>query len=126
MGKSICQKWVNNFHNTFCGGDQIKNISVNREDLDKTLKTARLARYLVLDCWDFIKQLPDCVGSKSVSFLHDVRVGNSNLSRCIRKTTVCISKTKGADQLCSNCTDDQRLCFCLIDSMMPPLSKSEI
>ena len=34
-----------------------------------------------------------------------------DLSRRMGKTTNCICETKGADQLCSNCTADQRLCF---------------
>ena len=37
------------------------------------------------------------------------------LSHCIRKPTTCISEIKGADQLCSNCTADQHLCFHCID-----------
>ena len=28
-----------------------------------------------------------------------------------RKLEFCLSENKGADQLCSNCTADQRLCF---------------
>ena len=43
----------------------------------------------------------------------------------IRKPTICICETKGADQLYSNCTADQHLCFCLIDSMIPLLLKFE-
>ena len=35
----------------------------------------------------------------------------------IRKPAICMGKNKGADQLCSNCTADQRLCFRYIDSM---------
>ena len=34
----------------------------------------------------------------------------------------CICENKGADQLCSNCTADQRLCFCYIDSTTPSTS----
>ena len=33
-------------------------------------------------------------------------------------------KNKGADQLCSNCTADQRLCFCFTYSTIPLLLKS--
>ena len=29
----------------------------------------------------------------------------------MRKSTKCLGENKGADQLCSNCTADQRLCF---------------
>ena len=44
----------------------------------------------------------------------------------MRKHTFCICENKGADQLCSNCTADQRLCFPYKDSTIPLLSKSEI
>ena len=33
------------------------------------------------------------------------------LSLRMRKPTICICENKDADQLCSNCTADQRLCF---------------
>ena len=42
----------------------------------------------------------------------------------MRKPDVCICENKDADQLCSNCTADQRLCFRCIDSIIPLLSKS--
>ena len=51
---------------------------------------------------------------------------SSQLSCHIRKPTISIGKNKGADQLCSNCTADQHLCFCSIDSTMLPLSEPEI
>ena len=35
----------------------------------------------------------------------------SSMSNIMRKTAFCICKNKGADQLCSNCTADQHLCF---------------
>ena len=44
------------------------------------------------------------------------------LSRILRKPDFCICENKGADQravtaqLCSNCTADQRICFCYTDS----------
>ena len=41
------------------------------------------------------------------------------------KPTICIGKNKGADQLCSNCKADQRLCFRYMDSTIPLLSKPE-
>ena len=44
----------------------------------------------------------------------------------IRKPDFCICENKGADQLCSNCTADQRLCFRYTDSPIPLLAKSEI
>ena len=48
------------------------------------------------------------------------------MSCCIRKPTICMCKTKGSDQLCSNCTADQRLCFSYIDSTIPFLLLSKI
>ena len=33
------------------------------------------------------------------------------MSRIVRKRDFCLCENKGADQLCSNCTADQRLCF---------------
>ena len=44
----------------------------------------------------------------------------------MRKTTICLSKNKAADQLCSNCTADQRLYFRFTDSKIRLLSKSKI
>ena len=42
-----------------------------------------------------------------------VMMGKSNchMSRVMRKADFCLCKNKGADQLCSNCTAEQRLCF---------------
>ena len=48
------------------------------------------------------------------------------MSRRIRKQTICIGENKGADQLSSNCTADQCLCFRYTDSTIPLLPKSEI
>ena len=39
----------------------------------------------------------------------------------MRKPDICLCENKGADQLCSNCTADQRLCFRYTDSTFPPL-----
>ena len=39
----------------------------------------------------------------------------------MRKQTICICENKGADQLCSNCTADLRLCFRYTDSTIPLL-----
>ena len=36
---------------------------------------------------------------------------NHYLSRIVRKPNFCLYENKGADQLCSNCESDQRLCF---------------
>ena len=33
----------------------------------------------------------------------------------------CLCENNGADQLCSNCTADQHLCFRYTDSTIPPL-----
>ena len=44
----------------------------------------------------------------------------------MRKPDFCHGKNKGADQLCSDCTTDQRLCFCYMDSTIPLLPKLEI
>ena len=46
-----------------------------------------------------------------------------NFSRRMGKPTICIGENKGADQLCSNCEADQRLCFRYTDSTFPLLSK---
>ena len=42
------------------------------------------------------------------------------------KPVFCICENKDADQLCGNCTTDQRLCFRYMDSVIPLLPKSEI
>ena len=42
------------------------------------------------------------------------------------KPDFCLCENKGADQLCSNCTTDQRLCFRYSDSKISLLPKSEI
>ena len=39
----------------------------------------------------------------------------------MRKPDFCLCKNKGADQLCSNCTANQGLCFHYMDSIIPPL-----
>ena len=43
-----------------------------------------------------------------------------NMSHIMRKPDFCICKNKGADQLCSNCTADQPLCFRYTVSMSSP------
>ena len=46
---------------------------------------------------------------------------------CEKKTQdYCLCENKGADQLCSNCTADQRLCFRYTDSTISPLVKFKI
>ena len=39
----------------------------------------------------------------------------------MRKPDFCLCVNKGVDQLCSNFTADQRLCFHYSDSTIPPL-----
>ena len=53
-----------------------------------------------------------------------VSVQKTNLSRRMGKPIICIGENKGADQLCSNCEADQRLCFRYAVSTIPLLSKS--
>ena len=48
------------------------------------------------------------------------------VSRIARKPDICQCENKGADQLCSNCTADQPLCFRYKDSTITILSKSDI
>ena len=48
---------------------------------------------------------------------------NVNLSRHMRKPTICLVENKGEDQLRSNCEADQRLCFRYTDSTIPLLLK---
>ena len=49
----------------------------------------------------------------------------TKLSPIMRKLTFRICETKGADQLCSNCTADQHLCFRYTDSTISLLLRSE-
>ena len=44
----------------------------------------------------------------------------------MRKPTICIGESKAVDQLCSNCTSDQCLCFRCMDSTILLLLKSKI
>ena len=46
---------------------------------------------------------------------------NYTLSRIMSKPAFCICQNKGADQLCSNCTADQRLCLHHKDRTIPLL-----
>ena len=45
------------------------------------------------------------------------------MSRLMGKPTICIGEHKGADQLCSNCEADQRLCFRYSDNTIHFLLK---
>ena len=60
--------------------------------------------------------VPTCL-LNFVNFSHELNM---------RKPLICIGKNKGADQLCSNCEADRRLCFCYTDSTLPLLHKFEI
>ena len=44
----------------------------------------------------------------------------------MRKPAICICENKEADQLCSNCTADERLCLCYRDSTIPLLLISKV
>ena len=48
------------------------------------------------------------------------------LGRVMRKPDFCSCENKDADQLCSNCTADQRLCFRYSDSTIPTLPLTKI
>ena len=48
------------------------------------------------------------------------------VSHVTRKQDYCLCENKGADQLCSNCTDDQHLCFHYKGSTNPLLFISKI
>ena len=49
-----------------------------------------------------------------------------DMSLLMRKPTICICENKDADQLCSNCTADQLLCFRHTDSTIPLLLISKV
>ena len=57
---------------------------------------------------------------------HLTTSNNHQMSHVRRKPDFCLCKNKGADQLCSNGTTDQRLCFRHTDSTIPLLSKFKI
>ena len=56
-------------------------------------------------------------GGSSENMFEPLYEKSNNLQFC---------ETKGADQLCSNCTVDQRLCFHYTDSIDPLLLDSKI
>ena len=43
----------------------------------------------------------------------------------MRKSVFCLCENKGVDELCSNCTADQRFCFRYMDSISPFVFKYE-
>ena len=59
-----------------------------------------------------------------IMFIH-VTV-RENMSHIMRKLAFCICKNKDTDQLCSNCTAEQRLCFRFTDSTIFLLLLSKI
>ena len=46
--------------------------------------------------------------------------------RVMRKPDACLCENNGTDQLCSNCTADQRLCFCFTKRTILLFLKHEI
>ena len=56
----------------------------------------------------YVIKVPSVVCSCHFIFMFELKY---NLSLHMRKPTICIYENKDADQLCSNCTADQRLCF---------------
>ena len=54
------------------------------------------------------------------------KISEKDLSRRMRKPTICRGENKDADQLRSYCEADQRLCFRYTDSTIPLPSKSKI
>ena len=61
-----------------------------------------------------------------LSCLNSCGIYKRFMSRIMRKPNFCLCENKAADQLCSNCTAGQRLCFRYTDSAVPLLLKSEI
>ena len=53
-------------------------------------------------------------------------LGRYKVSRIIRKPDFHLCENKGTDQLCSNCTADQCLCFRYTDSTITLLRKTQI
>ena len=58
--------------------------------------------------------------------LFSIWVLGKDLSRVMRKPTICICENKDADQLLGNREADQRLCFRYLDSTIPLLPKYKI
>ena len=76
------------------------------------------------------RRMADVVGNLGERISHDMTILMSyrlDIMSCVmRKPDFGLCENKGADQLCSNCTADQRLCFRLTDSTISLLPKSEI
>ena len=58
--------------------------------------------------------------------LEGISLLEDQLSRVMRKPTICICENKDADQLRGNREADQRLCFRYLDSTIPLLPKCKI
>ena len=69
---------------------------------DKKFKGRKVTKFLL-----------DDVDDNMVSLLLDVSrsEGRVYLTCVMKRTIFCNWENKGADQLCGNCVDDQRLCF---------------
>ena len=59
-------------------------------------------------------------------FAVQANVNVYNMSRVMRKSDFCLCENIGADQLCSNCTADLRLCFRTSDSTISLLLIAKI
>ena len=58
-------------------------------------------------------------GNKMISKVVEKTKVCNDISRLMSKQDFCVAKKKDADQLCSNCTADERLCFWYIASTIP-------
>ena len=98
-------------------------------ELDKTAEDFRKAH---IERQELIRQWENTIEQmqrrdKEMDLLAAVRIFIIYyLSRVRRKPDFCLCENKGADQLRSNCTADQRLCFRYTDSTISLLFKSEI
>ena len=72
-----------------------------------------------------IHVLESTYGNKNPALLLKLLVHILYMRRQARKPDFCLGENKGADQLCSNCTADQCLCFHYTDSAIPLLLKSK-
>ena len=87
-------------------------LSINKENLDKP--NGKVDKMIILS-----KQtkMNHCTFS-----LHKVIYYCQHISCSMRKQDFGLCEKKGADQLCSNCTADQRLYFHYMDSTISPIT----